>query len=226
LLTRKKTKLFTGQGEHKSDRFLENLITVNDPTSVAAEAYRTLSANLVYTRAAHSPKVVVLTSSGSREGKSLTCANLGVALAQAGENTLIVDFNLRNPVMHEVFQLSNAHGVVDILTKRRELQQVWQEPLPRLKVITVGTLPDDSTELLGLVKHSGFVRQVRQKVDYVLIDTSAIGLSSDPAVLAAISDGVLLVMDAKTPKKSVLKTVRELEIVGANVIGTVINNVT
>src|ERR687891_10446 len=94
---------------------LKRLVTLEDPTSIASEAYRTLRTNLLYSLTDNPPKIIVLTSPGPSEGKSTTCANLGVVLAQAAKRTLILDCDLRKPVVHKFFKLSNLHGITDVL---------------------------------------------------------------------------------------------------------------
>ncbi|MEW6638554.1 MAG: CpsD/CapB family tyrosine-protein kinase [Actinomycetota bacterium] len=202
------------------------LITVLDPTSVASEAYRSLRTNLLYAHVDAPPKVIVLTSPGPREGKSTTCANLGVVLAQADKRTLVVDCDFRKPVVHKTFGLRNVWGVVDVLVGQRELQDVWHEPLLGLKVLTVGSIPPNPAELLSSRRFTEFVAGVREDFDYVLIDAPPVGLVSDPAILATQSDGVLLVVDAQNTRRgAVRESMRSLEAVGANVLGTVMNNV-
>ena len=222
-----------GQQEESESRTLLSaeelagrLVTVIDPTSAASEAYRTLRTNLIYPLVDAPPKVIVLTSPGPGEGKSTTCANLGVVLSQAGKDVLIVDCDFRKPVMHKFFGVRNLQGVVDILVGERGLQEVWKEPIEGLKVIPVGTIPPNPTELLGTQRFADFLAGVRQQFHYVLVDAPPIGLVSDPAILAAQGDGVLLVLDMqKTRKGSVRQAMRSLEGVGANVLGTVMNNV-
>src|SRR5215212_11154896 len=89
------------------------MVTLLDPTSAASEAYRTLRTNLIYTFVDEPPKVIVLTSPGPGEGKSTVCANLGVVLAQADKNTLIIDCDFRKPTTHKLFGLRNLHGMMD-----------------------------------------------------------------------------------------------------------------
>jgi capsular exopolysaccharide synthesis family protein len=211
----------------ETDGLAGRLVTVLDPTSAAAEAYRTLRTNLLYAAFVDEPpKVIVLTSPGPGEGKSTTCANLGVALAQAGKNTLILDCDLRKPVMHKFFGLRNLHGIVDVLAGERSLQESWKEPVERLKVVPVGTIPPNPTELLGTRRFSELLASFREEFDYVLVDAAPVGLVSDPAILATQGDGVLLVSDAQNTRKgAVRQAVRSLEAVGASVLGTVMNNV-
>jgi capsular exopolysaccharide synthesis family protein len=151
---------------------------------------------------------------------------LGVTLARANENTLILDCNLRQPAIHELFGLDNLRGITDILAGQYNLHEVWQKPLPSLTVVTVGAMPPDPAELLTSSRFADFLHHIRQQFAYVLIDTAPVGSVSDPAILATLSDGVLLVLDTRnTPKGAVRRSVRGLEAIGANILGTVMNNV-
>ena len=213
------------KGDEAEEDFSGRLVTVMDPTGAASEAYRTVRTNLLYSLVDNPPKVIVLTSPSPGEGKSTTCANLGVVLAQAAKNVLILDCDLRKPVMHRFFGLRNLHGLTDVLVGERSVQEVREEPLEGLKVITVGPIPLNPAEILGSRRFSGFLADTREEFDYVLIDASPIGLVSDPAILASQGDGVLLVLDAQSTRKGLVQqAMRSLENVGANVLGTIMNN--
>jgi capsular exopolysaccharide synthesis family protein len=202
------------------------LVTILDPASGASEDYRTIRTNLLYALVDNPPKVIVLTSHGPGEGKSTTCANLGVVLAQAAKRTLILDCDLRKPAIHKFFGLRNLHGIVDVLVGERGLQEIWQEPMEGLKVVPAGPIPPNPAEILGSQRFSKFLASVRKGFHYVLVDASPIGPVSDPVVLATLGDGVLLVLDAQnTRKESVRQAMHSLQAVGANVLGTVMNNV-
>lgn len=204
----------------------ERLVTMLEPTSAASEAYRSLRTNLIYALVDTPPKVIVLTSPGPGEGKSTTCANLGVVLAQAGKRTLIFDCDLRKPVVHKFFGIHNLHGIVDLLAGQASLEEVWQEPIEGLKVVSVGPIPPNPAELLDTQRFAQLLLAVQEEFDYVLIDASPVGLVSDPAILAAKGDGVLLVLDAQgTRKGAVRQAIRSLQAVGAKVLGMVMNNV-
>jgi receptor protein-tyrosine kinase len=202
------------------------LITILDPANAASEAYRALRTSLLYARVDTPPKVILVTSPGSTEGKSTVCANLGVVLAQAGKQVLIVDCDFRRPVIHDIFGLRNTQGIVNVLAGECDLKEIYQEPLPGLKVLTVGTLPPNPAELLSSQRLSELLFTVREDFDYVLLDSSPTKLVSDPTILAAQSDGVLLTFAAqKTRKGDVRRAVHALTAVGANILGTVMNNV-
>lgn len=201
-----------------------SLVTVRDPASVASEGYRMLRTNLFYALVDTPPKVIVLTSAGPREGKSTTAANLGVTLAQAGKNTLLVDCDLRKPMLHNLFEARNLEGLVNILIGERKPQEVWREPVPGLKLVPAGPSPPNPAELLSSRRLVDFLGQVRRDFDYVLVDTPPVGSVSDSAVLAANVDGVLLVLDAQHTRKGAFRqALRRLEGVGATVLGTVMN---
>ena len=202
--------------------FSEDLVTVADSSGVASEAYRTLRTNLFYTQIDTPPKVIVVTSPGAQEGKSTTCANLGVVLAQAGKETLVLDCDLRKPTLHNIFGMRNLQGLVDLLAGWYRPQEIWGEPIPKLKLISAGPPPPNPSELLSSQRLVEFLNQARQEFDYVLIDTPPARMASDSTILAAQADGVLLTLDSKKTRKTALRqTVHRLERVGANVLGTV-----
>ena len=209
-----------------SDTFHAGLVTVHEPASPAAEAYRTLRTHLLYAAVDAPPKIIILTSPEPKDGKSITCANLGVVLSQVEKSTLILDCDLRNPQMHDIFGLPNVRGIVDILAQEINAPETWQEPLPNLKVLTAGSMCPTPAEVLSSKRFAEFLEQVREAFDYVLVDTPPLQLVSDPIILATQADGVLLVVNAQSTRKwSVRQSVRSLHAVEANVLGTVVNNV-
>jgi capsular exopolysaccharide synthesis family protein len=145
-------------------------------------------------------------------------------LAQAGKDTLILDCDLRKPVQHKIFNTRSIGGLIDVLVGERDPQEVWQEPIPELKLMPAGAPPPNPAEMLTSRRLADFLGQMKQKFDYVLVDTPPVGLASESPALAAIADGVLLVLDSKhTRKGSLRQALRRLENVGANVLGTVMN---
>ena len=204
------------------------IVTELNPTSIASEDYRALRTSLLYTPIDTPPKTLVVTSPGIAEGKSTVCANLGVVLAQAGKNTLILDCDFRRPMMHTVFGVAATYGITNVLTGELAPREAYQDPLPNLalKVLTVGTLPPNPAEILGSERFSEFLADVRKEFDYVLVDSSPVKVVSDSIILATKGDGVLLTVDAhKTSKRDVRQAICSLTAVGANVLGTVMNNV-
>jgi capsular exopolysaccharide synthesis family protein len=167
-----------------------------------------------------------VSSVGAREGKSSVCANLATVLAQAENRTLIVDCDLRHPSMHKIFGVHNSFGMVDVVAGQRKWQEVLHEPLQGLMVMTAGTLPPDPATLLGSEHFVELLAQVNQAFDYVLLDTAPIATASDATIIAHQGDGILLVVDAQSTRKWGLRqSIRSLETVEANLLGTVMNRV-
>jgi capsular exopolysaccharide synthesis family protein len=201
------------------------LMTLTEPAGAVSEAYRTLRTKIFYSATDNPPKVILITSPSSLAGKSTTCANLGVVMAQAGKSTLVVDCDLRRSALHKIFGLRNTYGLMNVLAQEGEPQEFWHEPLKGLHVLTSGPLPPSPTEVLSSQLVAGFLEQARRKFDYVLLDTPPTPLVSDSAILAPQADGVLLVVDVeRTRKGSLRKAIQSLEIVGAHFLGTVVTN--
>ena len=208
----------------KAGTLSESLVTLLDPAGVASEAYRSLRTSLLYAAVDAPPTVILITSPSSGDGKSTTCANLAVVLAQADKQTLVIDGDLRDPSLHRFFDVPNVSGVVDVLAGEHELLEACKEPIPGLHVMSAGPIPPNPAELLSSARFSELVGQARRLFDYVLIDSPPTGLVSDPMIIATRTDGVLLLLDSEgTSKRSLRKAVRDLETVGANVLGTVMN---
>jgi capsular exopolysaccharide synthesis family protein len=196
------------------------------PDGLGSEQYRILRTNLLHVARDGSLKTVMVSSPGPEEGKTTVCANLGLSLAQAGKSTLIVDCDLRRPMLHKAFGLKNLYGVVDAVVGGRSPQETWQEPLPGLWVMTAGPIPPNPAELLDSEHFAELLDWLRQEFDYVLVDSGPIDLVSDPAILASRVDGVLLVIDPRSSREDdVQRAMRSLDAVGANILGTVMNKV-
>src|SRR5215218_1980748 len=219
-----KTKILPVPERGGRDDATRDLVTIDDPSGVASEAYRMLRTNLFYALVDSPPKIIVLTSANVGEGKSTTTANLGVTLAQADKNVLILDCDLRRPRLHSMFDVSNTSGLVDILAGGSRMEEVWREPIPGLKLICAGPPLPNPAELLSSRRLAEFLAEMRPRFDYVLVDAPPVGVS-DSVVLAATGDGVLLILDSQRTRKGPLRqALRSLQGVGANVLGTVMNN--
>lgn len=203
------------------------LITLTDPDGGAAEDYRSLRTSLIYSIAGDRPRAIAVSSPGPGEGKSTTAANLAVSLAQAGKSTLVVDADLRRPQIHAAFSARNLRGLVNVLVGEMTFAEAVQEgPLVDLSLLTSGPLPPNPAELLSSAGFSGVLDEARRSYEYVILDTPSVGAVADASVIAAQSDGVLLVIDTqRTRKSSVRHAAHELESVGARLLGTVMNNV-
>jgi succinoglycan biosynthesis transport protein ExoP len=203
------------------------LIVAEHPRSATAEAYRALRTSIRFSGIDAPLRTILVTSPGTTEGKSITTANLGVAMAQSGLNVVIVDADLRRPRQHRMFDLKREGGLTQSLLEGRVDGHLRSTAyVEGLKVIPSGELPPNPAELLGSQRMHDFLADLAQQADIVLIDSPPVLPVTDPTVLAQAVDGVLLVVQAgSTRRAAAQRAVEALRQTGANVIGVVINAV-
>jgi capsular exopolysaccharide synthesis family protein len=179
----------------------------------------------------------MVTSPNPSEGKSLTVGNLGVVMAQAGKNVLIVDADLRRPRQHQVFGVAKNHGLTNLMleynvndTEAATLalfKRFIQKPssgVSGLHILASGPIPPNPSELLGSAKMRALLRRLSTQFDTIILDSPPALAVTDAVLMSTQTDGVLIVLDAGRTKKAQLQQVNEmLGEVGARVIGTVLN---
>lgn len=195
--------------------------------SGAAEAYRTLRANLRFVSLEKPFRTILVTSPVASAGKSTTSANLAATLAQGGSKVVLVSGDLRRPSVHKLFGLSNARGVVDILDPDFPLSEGFQKPeIPNLRLLATGGLPPNPTEILGSERFGQILSQLREIADYVILDAPPVLGLGDSSALASKVDGVLLVVrTGSVTKREVTHAVDQLRKAGGKIAGAVLNAV-
>ena len=203
------------------------LVTLLNPKSPEAEAFRMLRTNLQFTAIDKNVKTIMATSTGPEEGKSTTIANLAITMAQAGKKVVIVDCDLRKPVQHKVFGQSNLTGVTNVVSGRKTWEEaVKKTSIPGLEVITSGPIPPNPAEILNSERMNLFIKELSENYDYVLFDAPPALAVTDPVLLASKVDGLLFVISAGKSKVDKIKEVKErLQKASANILGVVLNNV-
>jgi capsular exopolysaccharide synthesis family protein len=206
----------------------ESPITMTDPRSPTAEAYRTLRTNVNYASVDKPIRTLMITSSEPGEGKSTTTCNLGVVLAQNGNKVIITDCDLRHPRVHKYFGLSNRQGLSTLFAQSSDLPNGIRQAtaLENLTVVTTGLLPPNPAELLGSQKMQSIFASMRKVADIILVDTPPTLAVTDAAVLGSTMDGVLVVVRPGKTRASALKlTLEQLGQVNAHVLGVVLNDI-
>jgi len=204
------------------------LVISHSSFSPLAEAYRVIRTNIQFMAVDQPVKTILVTSPDSGEGKSVTVANLGVIMAQADLKTVIVDTDLRRPVMHKIFQLPNQEGLTDLLRSPGvELHdQLKDTGVENLQVITSGPLPPNSSELLGSQRMAELIQHLEESADVILFDSPPVLAVTDAVVLASRVSGVVLVIEAgRTRRDTTNQAIERLQQVGANLLGGVLNRV-
>ena len=203
------------------------LVTHFDPKSPISEAYRTLRTNLQFSRVDGSLKTILITSSGPKEGKSTTVANLAITQAQMGAKVVLVDTDLRRPVIHSIFGMEKEEGLTGYIMGKSEYEEVLQRTIiDNLTIVPSGVLPPNPSELLGSGKMQEFINRLKSEFDIVLFDSPPVIAVTDAAILSTRIDGTLLVVAAgQTDREAVLRAKALLENVKCEMVGTILNNV-
>ena len=195
-------------------------------TQPAAEAYRKLRTNVLFSGIDRQLQTIVVTSSIPGEGKSRTVANLAVVLAQAGHKTLIIDADLRRPSQHRLFgRVANVGMTNMILEEVPEADLLTPiEGIPNLWLLSSGTRPHNPSELLSSGRMKELLARFQQAFGYVVIDTPPINAVTDALILASGADATILVVEQnRTTIPDLRHAVHSLQQVGANFAGVVLN---
>lgn len=214
------------QTKNKNPR--DALVVNHDSFSPTYEDYRLLRTKIQFMSVDHPGRAVMITSPGRSEGKSLTVANLGIVMAQAGLKTIIIDANLRQPIMHELFQLPNQEGLTHLLRGQdQNIDRYLQQTLsPNLRVLPSGAVPSNPSELLGSKRMSNLLEELGSVADIIICDSPEAVTVADASVLSNKMDGVLLVIDTgRTDRNAALQAVANLRDANANLIGGILNRV-
>jgi len=192
--------------------------------SGAAEAFRKLRTNLQFLAVDSPPRLIVITSSSPGEGKSTTSINIALTLAEAEHNVLLVDGDLRRPTLAKYLDLVGEVGFSTVLSGAAAVDDVLQPTkFPRLTVLAAGAIPPNPSELLGSLTAKKLLSDLRNRFDYVIVDSSPLLAVTDGAVLAANADGALIVTRfGETKREQVAHAVGMLNDVGASLLGAVL----
>jgi len=223
------THLATGvRGRNGRRRGSIPLVSLASPDDPCTEAYRTLRTNVTFVNAEERAlKLICVTSPGPGEGKSTTAANLAITLAQQGTRTLLVDADLRRPLVHKAFNLVQEPGLTDILIGTASLREAARpNVVPNLDVLPAGAQPPNPSELLGSAAMHRLLEQLRVDYQTVIFDSPPTLAVTDATVLGASMDAVILVVRAgETEEIAGQRAIEQLRRVQARVAGAVLNGV-
>lgn len=205
------------------ERRKEPAITFENDNSAIAEAFRKLRTNLQFLEVDNPPRVMVITSATPSEGKSTTAINIALALAEAEHNVVLVDGDMRRPTLHKYLDLVGPVGFSTVLSSKASLGEALQKTrFPGLTVLTAGAVPPNPSELLGSLAAKKLLGEMRAQFDYVIVDSSPLLAVTDAAILAANSDGVLMMARfGQTKREQLTHAVGNLHDVGASVLGAI-----
>ena len=202
------------------------LVTPSDH-SPTAESIRAIRTNLQFLGVDAPPKVIVVTSPLSAEGKSTLAVNLAAALSQSGSRVLLVEADLRRPRVTRYLGLAGGAGLTSVLAGRAEVREVLQHwGDDRLAVLAAGTLAASPSELLGSVRMRGLIEAWRDEYDVVLLDSPPLLPVTDAAVLSTAADGCLVVAQhGSTRREQLTEALAVLSRIDARLLGVVLTRV-
>lgn len=201
---------------------------VNDDTQfVITEAYKTARTNLIFSLAPCKSKISVVTSCSPSEGKSTNCLNMAITMAQMGASVLIIDADMRKPVVHSLLSIDNKSGLSNILGGITEdvAQVITPKVRPSLDVLTSGPIPPNPAELLSSKKMEQLLALVGKHYDYVFIDTPPVTVVSDAFLMNEMTAGMIFVIkEDSTTHAAINEALERIRMTNGKVLGFIKTN--
>lgn len=196
-------------------RSKDNNFVFNNPKSIVAECFRSLRTNIQLSETGNDKKVILITSTVAGEGKSYTALNLAVMFAMQSNKTLLLGLDFRKPRLFKEFGLNNDRGLSDYLNGKTTIEAITQKtPVQDLDLITAGRIPENPSELLAKNAMVDLFKTLREKYDYIIVDTPPIGVLSDAYVIMKYSDLNIYVIRENFSKRSFIQSLDELNLEG------------
>ncbi len=204
------------------------LVLVHSPKSTASESFRGIRTAVLFSSADVPPQVLLITSAGPEEGKSLLVANLALTLALAGAKVLVIDCDLRKPRVHKLFGIGREKGLTSVLVGSADLAEsiVASAAVPGLDILPCGPIPPNPAEIVGSKKLRNLIDGLKGQYQHILIDSPPVTAVTDALLLSQAVDSTILVIRAGvTPKPIVVNGLEQLRSVNAHVLGAVLNGI-
>ena len=214
-----------GNIPHSNEK--SNTVAFNYSNSATVEAFRLLRSKLQFLVKGTKSPVILITSAIPEEGKTFTAINLASVYSLLGKKTILVGFDLRKPKIFQDFNLSNEKGISTWLIGKDKIEDIIQETsFDKLSVITAGPVPPNPSELIAMEKTYELLKLLKERYDYIVIDSSPIGIVSDTYHLASLADACLLIVRPGKSLRDILgTTLREISDSSIRGLSLVINDI-
>ena len=210
------------------DKLKRHMVTREDPKSPISESYRMIRTNILYSKTDDPIKSILVSSPGPGEGKTTTVTNLGITFANLGMKTILIDGDLRRPVVHRIFDLQRDPGLSHYLSGHtKDINSLIHDTdIENLHVLPAGITPPNPSELLGSKKMTDLIIDLKKDWDMVLIDSPPITAVTDATMVSHEVDSLVLVIKAGgTIKESLIRAMQSLNGLDIHLSGAVLNSV-
>ncbi|MAR15049.1 MAG: hypothetical protein CMG21_01135 [Candidatus Marinimicrobia bacterium] len=211
-----------------SEKIERRLLTHEDPKSPISESYRSLRTSLMYDNNEQDSKIILVSSPGPGEGKTTTVANLAITYANMGKKTLLIDADLRKPVLHKMFKNKENKGLTNFLSQsENNIDNILIDSgVENLSIITSGIVPPNPSELLSSPAMIDFIKKAKENFDVILFDTPPLIAVTDAFVITKFVDKFLLVVRASVTQKGALeRSLVNMSNMGNSISGVIFNGV-
>ena len=210
------------------EKMERRLLTHEDPKSPISEAYRSLRTSLMLDNNEDQGKIILVSSPGPGEGKTTTVSNLAITYANMGKKTLLIDADLRKPVLHKMFKNNDSLGLTNFLSggEKNIDNLLVNSGVDNLKIITSGIIPPNPSEMLASNYMDDFIKLAKNKFDIILFDTPPLIAVTDAFVITKFVDKFLLVVRASVTQKGALeRTLVNMANIAHSIDGVIFNGV-
>ena len=219
-------KIENKQPEQSGFMSARRKILTQNSTFAAQEAYRSLRTNVRFALQGKGCKKICITSGTAGEGKSITLLNFAISVGEAGQKVLLIDADLRRPALARLMVEKAAPGLSNVLADLVPAEEAIRKNVyQNVDIMFSGDIPPNPSELLGGDTMRNLVETMKDRYDYILIDTPPVNVVSDACIVANLLDGVLLLARQNSSKKDDLRrAVSRLQMTGAKILGFVLND--
>ena len=204
-----------------------SLLLGNGPPAQFAELFQAVRTRLLLAPELAIGRTLMVTSAEPAEGKTVSAANIALLLARLNQRVIVIDADLRNPQLHEVFGEEQEPGLADVLMGKTTNGVFRKTKFPGLWLMPAGSASGNPSDLLGSVGFSELIQDIRNRFDWIVLDSSPVLAVTDPCLIARVVSGVLMVVDCgHTTREVAAAAVERLDSVQANLVGAMLNRVT
>lgn len=214
-------------GKKKSEGGGYKLITDNDVPFSVKESYKSMRTNIIFALSASNKKIITVSSSNPGEGKSTTASNISISLAETGKKVLLIDADLRKPVQHKIFKVSNKTGFSGIIGNINTFDEsIHKNVAENLDLITSGIRPPNPSELLGSMNTYEILKGLSKIYDYIVIDTPPVNVVTDAMNISSDIAGMIMILKySSTTTDDIERAVKTIQLAHGELFGMIINNI-